>query len=244
MKLHENYTKELKKYFKNHRQLPKDFDKGFFGRSTTETLIYSLPEDALWIDDEDDENYTNCIAPNGEQVNTYAVDQTTRGGFYSKSKSIGKEFSMSLNTRCYHFLEYSEYGIDEDISFDKLNDFMDHYYPEIGHYTPECDFWTNSLEFNINGFKPIKCAPIFKEEGGFRFSDFIEYIIEPFNGKYHELHIDNTKLMNPFTGEYIPVWLVHKDISGTYFHNYKISEKNADEEFEFYLNESKKYGKK
>lgn len=243
MKLHENYTKELKKYFKNHRQLPKDFDKGFFGRSTTETLIYSLPKDAVWIDDEDDENYTNCIAPNGEQVNTYAVDQTTRGGYYSKSKSIGKEFSMSLNTRCYHFLEYSEYGIDEDISFDKLNDFMDHYYPEIGHYTPECDFWTNSLEFNINGFKPIKCAPVFKEEDGFRFSDFIEYIIEPFNGKYHELHIDNTKLMNPFTGEYIPVWLVHKDITGTYFHNYKISEENADEEFDFYINESKKYNR-
>ena len=172
------------------------------------------------------------------------MDQTTRGGYYSKSKSIGKEFSMSLNTRCYHFLEYSEYGIDEDISFDKLNDFMDHYYPEIGHYTPECDFWTNSLEFNVNGFKPIKCAPVFKEEDGFRFSDFIEYIIEPFDGKYHELHIDNTKLMNPFTGEYIPVWLVHKDITGTYFHNYKISEENADEEFEFYLNENKKYGKK
>ena len=244
MKLHSNYIKELKKYYKNHRELPIDFDKGFFGRSTTETLIYSLPEDALWIDDEDDENYTNCIAPNGEQVNTYAVDQTTRGGYYSKSKSIGKEFSMSLNTRCYHFLEYSEYGIDEDISFDKLNDFMDHYYPEIGDYTPECDFWTNSLEFNINGFKPIKCAPVFKEEDGFRFSDFIEYIIEPFDGKYHELHIDNTKLMNPFTGEYIPVWLVHKDITGTYFHNYKISGENADEEFEFYINESKKYNKK
>ena len=28
MKLHENYVKELKNYYKNHRELPKDFDKG------------------------------------------------------------------------------------------------------------------------------------------------------------------------------------------------------------------------
>tara|TARA_Y100001958_G_C21233583_1_gene559640 strand:+ start:1810 stop:2550 length:741 start_codon:yes stop_codon:yes gene_type:complete len=246
MKLHENYVKELKKYYKNHRELPKDFDKGFFGRSTTETLIYSLPEDALWIDDEDDVNYRNCVPPGKEySVNWYSIDQTTRGGYYSKSNSIGKEFSMIMYTRSYYFFEGKEFGVNEDMSFEELNDTIENDNPDYGHYTPECDFWTNSLDFNIKTFKPIKCAPIFKPNDYFEFDyEDIFMIIEPFNGKNQELHLDNIKLMNPFTGEYIPVWLVHKDITGTYFHNYKISEENADEEFEFYINESKKYSSK
>ena len=176
MKLHENYVKELKKYYKNHRELPKDFDKGFFGRSTTETLIYSLPEDALWIDDEDDVNYRNCVPPGKEySVNWYSIDQTTRGGYYSKSNSIGKEFSMIMYTRSYYFFEGKEFGVNEDMSFEELNDTIENDNPDYGLYTPECDFWTNSLDFNIKTFKPIKCAPIFKPNDYFEFENFNDY---------------------------------------------------------------------
>jgi len=251
MKLHDNYIKELKNYYEDHQKLPKDYDKGFFGRSTTETLIFSLPEDAVWIDDEYDENYENVIPPgNTYSVNWYSEDQHWRGGYFSKSNSIGKEFCMTISTRSYYFLGmdlYSNMDIpnDSNMSFEEFNDFFDDNHPDLGHYPPDCEFWTISVDFNINGFNPIKCVPVFQKNDDFELlqNDCINDMMEPFDGKDHNLHYRNTNIMNPYTGEYIPVWLVHKEISGAYFHNYKITDDNADEEFSFHIDNIKKYGK-
>ena len=64
MKLHSKYTEALKDYYKNYnRKLPDDFNQLGFGRAVTETYAHSLPEDARWIDNNEDEDYLQVVNP-------------------------------------------------------------------------------------------------------------------------------------------------------------------------------------
>mgnify|MGYP000039350087 CR=1 FL=1 len=93
MKLHPNYLKALKDYYKDHQKLPKDYDKGFFGRSTTETLIFSLPEDAVWIDDEYDENYDE---ESGSGLGLQPRNSSSRRKTWDEEHVIKRKFSALI----------------------------------------------------------------------------------------------------------------------------------------------------
>ena len=261
MKLHSKYTEALKDYYKNYnRKLPDDFNQLGFGRAVTETYAHSLPEDARWIDNNEDEDYLQVVNPKTKSKIHFDYPMDDWGGYYSKSNSIGKEFSFKIVTSAFYLIgssDYSNWDIpnDKNMSYEEFNAFFDDNYPDLGHHPRDCDFWTMSMEFKLKNYEPIKCVPIFESNDSFDIFSDVEYIIAPnYNGSDIQLHYSDTNIMNPFTGEFIPVWLITDESggSGTYFHNYNIG-KNVnddktiyfgDDEFKFYLQNIKKYGKK